>query len=170
MITSICHQLDFNMAYVQELVKDVVPKEMTFCPAKGLENHPAFTLGHLVSGAALTVKYLGGIFELPEGWESLFLRNGPGDPRFPEKDVTKYPSKKELLVELEQQHQKIKELLHNTDIERLEKEAKEWRFYKFMPNLLDCTVFMCINHEAMHLGQLAAWRRAMGKTSALGAL
>ena len=47
-------------------------------------------------------------------------------------------------------------------------EKIQWRFTKHMPALLDIVVFMCINHEAMHLGQLSAWRRAMGLPSALG--
>jgi len=40
-------------------------------------------------------------------------------------------------------------------------EPIEWRFSSFMPTLLDLVTFMYINHESMHLGQLAAWRRAM---------
>ena len=46
-------------------------------------------------------------------------------------------------------------------------ENIKWRFSKYMPTALDLIVFMCINHEAMHLGQLAAWRRAMKLPSAL---
>jgi len=170
MITVICNQLDFNLAYAQELVKDVSEEEMTFCPSVGLENHPAFTLGHLVMAAALTVKYLGGTFYVPEGWEAVFMRKGPGDPRYPDRDSSKYPSKVALLEELEKQHEEVKNLLNSADIQVLSEQPKEWRFSNFMPTLLDSTLFMCINHEAMHLGQLAAWRRAVGKSSALGAM
>jgi uncharacterized damage-inducible protein DinB len=74
-----------------------------------------------------------------------------------------------LLRELESQHNKVKMLLNNLD-ERKLSEIIKWRFSNYMPTLLDIIVFMCINHEAMHLGQLAAWRRAMGLTSALGTL
>ena len=167
---TIVRQLNFNLAYARKLVEDVSEKEMTICPSLGLENHPAFTLGHLIMAAALTVKYLGGIFEVPEGWEEIFMRKGPGDPRMPEKDATKYPSKIALLEELDKQHRQIIHLLLNTDIHNLNEQPKQWRFSDFMPSLLDAILFMCVNHEAMHLGQLAAWRRAMNKPSALGAM
>ena len=166
---TIIHQYDFNLAYAQALVAHVSEDEMTLIPAAGLVNHPAFTLGHLVSGSALVAKYLGGTYEMPEGWEALFLRRGPGDPRTPDMDTTKYPSKYELLDELEAQHEKVKALLLTVEDSMLN-APKKWRFSSMMPTLLDSIVFMCINHEAMHLGQLAAWRRAMGKDSALAAI
>ena len=36
-----------------------------------------------------------------------------------------------------------------------------------LPTLADSTLFMAISHEAMHLGQLAAWRRGQGLPSAM---
>lgn len=139
---------------------------MTVIPSRGLVNHPAFTLGHIVSGAAITAKDLGLEMEMPEGWRELFMRRGPGDPRMPDSDALKYPPKTELLAELERQHERVKaELVKFTD-EQLNAPFA-WRFDSFMPTLLQLITFLCINHEAMHLGQLAAWRRAMGKDSAL---
>ena len=170
---SIIRQLDFNLAYARKLVEDLSEEQMTTVPAKGFENHPAFTLGHLVSGMSLMV--VNDIEDvrkpgfMPDGWKELFLRRGPGDPRMPEEDITKYPSKEELLTELELKHEMFKLcLLKFTDDELLDEQ--EWRFYKHMPNNLDSIIFMCVNHEAMHLGQLSAWRRAMGLESALAKL
>ena len=74
---------------------------MTVIPSNGLENHPAFTLGHLVSGSALLVEDLGEEFNMPDKWTELFLRKGPGDPRKPDPDKSKYPTKELLLAELE---------------------------------------------------------------------
>jgi hypothetical protein len=56
---------------------------MTIIPSNGLVNHPAFTLGHLISGSALLAEDLGAVFEMPDHWADLFLRKGPGDPRKP---------------------------------------------------------------------------------------
>ncbi|MGB5847034.1 MAG: DinB family protein [Ignavibacteriaceae bacterium] len=168
-IESIIAQYDFNLEYAKALVNDLTGDQMTIIPATGLDNHPAFTLGHLVSGSALLAEDLGAAFEMLEDWVDLFLRKGPGDPRKPDLDKSKYPSKHLLLRELESQHNKVKMLLNNLD-ERKLSEIIKWRFSNYMPTLLDIIVFMCINHEAMHLGQLAAWRRAMGLTSALGTL
>lgn len=159
----------FNLQYAHQLVADVEDQLMTRSPAEGLENHPAFTIGHLVSGAALTSKYLGGPYELDADWEHLFKRNGPGDPRYPNKDEALYPTKEELLNELKRQHKLVESLILNLDEARLDEPVK-WRFHNYMPNLGDLLVFMCITHESMHLGQLAAWRRAMGLFSALAKL
>ena len=166
LIQSILNQYEFNLAYAEELVKDLSNKQMCVQPEKGLVNHPAFTLGHLVTGSALTAKYLGATFEIPEGWEELFLRKGPGDPRLPEKDISLYPKKDLLIEELKKQHDKVKKSLHAMGAKALSAE-KKWRYSAFMPRLIDCIHFMCVTHEAMHLGQLAAWRRAMDLDSAL---
>ncbi len=161
-------QLEFNTAYAQELVRELEEEEMVKVPFPGLENHPAFTLGHIVTSRALVVKYLGGTYQIPRGWDELFRRNGPGDPRLPvPSSDTDYPTKESLLSEMKKQQKLIVKLLSSYDDWT---SKKEWRFDTFMPSKLDCLVFMCVNHEAMHLGQLAAWRRAMQLPSALGRL
>lgn len=169
MLNSIIHQYDFNLRYAEALVADLSSAQMTQVPAKGFENHAAFTLGHLVSGSALTARNLGGVMEMRDGWRELFLRRGPGDPNLPTSDVERYPSKSELLSELSRQHELVKELLLKATPEVLEAPFK-WRFSSYMPRFLDMLHFMCVNHEAMHLGQLAGWRRALGLPSALAEL
>ena len=131
-----------------------------------LENHPAFTIGHLISGCADLAQDLGEAFEMPDDWAELFVRRGPGDPRMPDLAKSKYPAKKLLIAELENQHNQVKQLISGLKESELN-EPLPWRFSNFMPTLGDVVTFMCINHEAMHLGQLAAWRRSMGLTSAL---
>ncbi len=168
-IDIIVNQYDFNLDYAKKLVEDLNEDQMTTIPSKGLDNHPAFTIGHLISGSALMAEDLGAKFEMPDNWTDLFLRRGPGDPRKPDSNKNKYPSKQELINELEHQHNKVKDLLKKIDENKLNENLK-WRFNSYMPTLLDIVYFMCINHEAMHLGQLAAWRRAMGLPSALAAL
>ena len=159
----------FNLKYAFELVEGVDEQLMTKSPGKGLENHAAFTLGHLISAAALTSKYLGGPYEFDPEWESLFKRKGPGDPRMPETNVKVYPSKDQLLTELTRQHNLVEDLIVKLEESRLKEPAK-WRFSEHMPLLEDLLHFMCITHESMHLGQLAGWRRAMGLPSALAKL
>jgi hypothetical protein len=165
-IETIIQQYDFNLAYAKAFVQDLTDEQMTIVPALGLDNHPAFTLGHLISGSADLAQDLGGEFEMPDNWAELFVREGPGDTRKPDIDKSKYPSKHLLITELENQHNKVKKLLKDIEKNRLS-EVLTWRFSNFMPTLGDLVTFMCINHESMHLGQLAAWRRAMGLKSAL---
>ena len=168
-IETIIKQYDFNLKYAVALVQDISEDQMTTAPSNGLENHPTFTLGHLVSGSAMLAEDLGAKFEMPDNWAELFIRKGPGDPRKPDKNISKYPSKELLINELEHQHNKVKSLLKIADENKLRENIK-WRFNSYMPTLLDVVIFMCVNHEAMHLGQLAAWRRAMGLKSALATM
>lgn len=167
-LISIFHQYDFNLAYAKALVAELSESQMTSIPTQGLENHPAWTLGHLVSGSAILAEDLGAELDLPEGWKELFLRRGPGDPRKPLLDVV-YPSKGDLVAELERQHERVKSLALKLNEDQLQ-EPFNWRFGNFFPQLIDLIAFLCINHEAMHLGQLAAWRRAQGLDSALAKL
>ncbi|HRH63519.1 MAG TPA: DinB family protein [Bacteroidia bacterium] len=165
-IPAIVKQYDFNLSYAKALVHDVPELLMTHTPAAGLENHPAFTLGHLLSGSALLAGDLGLEMNLPPSWVSLFVRKGPGDPRMPDLDVELYPTKLELLTALESQHNRVKQKISELNEEQLQAPFK-WRFSNYFPSVYDLIVFMCINHESMHLGQLAAWRRAMNFPSAL---
>lgn len=168
-IETIIRQYDFNLEYAKALVNDLTEDQMTIVPAKGLDNHPAFTIGHLISGSADLARDLGAEFDMPDNWADLFVRQGPGDPRKPDLDKSKYPSKLLLITELENQHDKVKTLLNNLEENKLN-ESLTWRFSNFMPTLEDVVAFMCINHESMHLGQLAAWRRSMGLESALASI
>ncbi len=160
---------NFNLRYAKMLVADVPDHLMTHSPTKGLENHPAFTLGHLVSAAALTAKYIGAPYEFDPNWEKLFKRKGPGDPTLPDPDNSKYPSKEELLDALTNHHKKVESLILDLSEEQLNKPIP-WRFKEEFPTLGSLLLFMCITHEAMHLGQLPAWRRAMNLPSALAKL
>src|SRR4051812_6971699 len=101
MIAEIIRQLDFNLAYAKKLVEDVSEEQMTIKPSAGLENHPAFTLGHLATAYANLLNNLTGKFIIADGFKELFARSGPGDPTLPNEDSGIYPSKTRLLSEME---------------------------------------------------------------------
>ena len=159
----------FNLKYAQQLVEDVEDELMTKKPAQGLENHPAFTLGHLASAGALMSKYLGGPYEFDDEWEEIFRRRGPGDPRQPDEERGLYPDKETILRALTKQHELVEKLIRGLDETRFSEPAR-WRFDSHMSTLGDLLFFTCVTHECMHLGQLASWRRAMGLPSALAKL
>ncbi len=161
------NQLQFHYSYALDLIKDVEEEQMTFVPSKGLENHPTFTIGHLITAYGLCTKALGGAYTIKEEWDDIFRRKGPGDPRYPTLDNNLYPNKSELIDELKIQHDMLLKYLREVTNEKL-MEAITWRFNSFFPKTIDLLYFMCISHYAMHLSQLAAWRRAMGLPSSLG--
>lgn len=169
MIEEVIRQCRFNYTYSCQLVEDLSEEQMTIKPSAGLDNHPAFTLGHIVTGYANLYNNLTGEFILPEGWKEIFLRTGPGDPALPNPDAAAYPSKADLLAELKTQMDRVTSFIATLPEEKLN-ASFEWRFSAYLPTYRDRIVFLCINHAAMHLGQLAAWRRALGLPSALAKL
>lgn len=169
MLSTIIHQYNFNLIWAKRLVEDLDESQMAITPCPGLENHPAFTLGHLANASALLQGRLGGKPDIPESWSAIFQRKGPGDPRLPTTETELYPDKKQLLAELERQHNQVIETLHTLNETQLKAEIT-WRFSSYFPTKLDLIQFMCVSHEAMHLGQLSAWRRAMLLPSALANL
>ena len=166
MIDAVLANFAWNLEYARELVADLTDEECRESGGPGLENHPAWTLGHLVTGVNLHARGLGLPDDLPEGWRDLFERRGPGDPRLPSQQHALYPSRDELLAELARQHDRV-----NTawgDVSPTEWNRREdWAFGRELPTFAAGAVFMLLTHEALHLGQLAAWRRARGLPSAL---
>jgi hypothetical protein len=159
----------WNLRFAEALVRDLDPGQATEPGGPGLENHPAWTLGHLVTGANLQARDLGLPDDLPEGWRDLFERRGPGDPRRPEEDPSAYPPVDALLEELRRQHGRVAAAWRTRSTGEWS-ATEEWAFGRDLPTAADAAVFMVLSHEAMHLGQLAAWRRARGLPSALEAL
>jgi len=168
-LSSLINQLNFNYKYALDLIEDVREDDMTNTPAKGLENHPAFTIGHIITAYGMTTKHLGGEYTVSKEWDELFRRRGPGDPRIPEKDKSLYPKKEALIRELSNQHDMLLKLLDGVSEEKLDKSIK-WRYSNYFPKTIDLVYFMSITHYAMHISQLAAWRRAMGLPSSLARL
>jgi uncharacterized damage-inducible protein DinB len=169
MISEIIRQLEFNFAYAKRAVEDVPESQMAIKPSAGLDNHPAFTIGHLATAYANLMNNLTGEFILADGFKEIFLRTGPGDPTLPNPDAAAYPSKEKMLAEMDNQHKRLINYLLQIDEKKLN-EKFDWRFSAYFPTYRDRILFLCVNHYAMHLGQLAAWRRAMGMSSALASL
>lgn len=165
----------WNLSYARALVADLTDSQCTEPGGPGLENHPAWTIGHLVTGADILAEDLGLERDLPEGWKELFERRGPGDPRLPVSDPAAYPPMADLLAELERQHLRVARVWQQKMEEKEQESPRlsdplEWRYGNMLPTLGDATLFLAVSHEAMHLGQLASWRRAKGLPSALASL
>jgi hypothetical protein len=163
--TTLLNGFRLNMDYTFQLVADVKESDMMRQP-NGFTNHPAFTIGHLVSATALTAEDLGHPYKVPDGWDELFRRKGPGDPTLPEKDSRKYPGKSELIDALQEKYELVVNLIKEKDDTMFE-EPCEWKLDQYMPTVGQVVYFQCLMHHAWHIGQLAEWRRMMGYDSAL---
>ena len=144
------------------LVKDLSAEQMVEQP-NGVINHPAWSLGHLVVSANSLGSMLGLESSLPEGWDKTFATGGA-----PSSDVSAYPSKDEILSTLREQHSRNTEALKNADLKSWAEPYPNEKTRTYFPTVGDMITFMMTAHEMDHVGQIAAWRRAMGLGSATG--
>jgi DinB superfamily len=163
--------LTMHEAYARELTADLDEPAMDAVPGIGHENTPRFTIGHLCTGSALTRWVLEhpdadeiGRLDMPEVYAELFLRRGPADRRLPEASPAA-PSRDELLAEFARQHELLDRTVRATSDEVLDRPC-EWKLGHLLSRHTDLVMFAC-SHEALHLGQLASWRRAMGLGAAM---
>jgi hypothetical protein len=156
----------WNLRYAEALVADLTDETWCESAGPGLENHAAWTLGHLISGADILAEDLGLEREMNLRWRELFERRGPGDPRLPDPDPASYPSIADVMAEFRHQHERVAHQWRTLPEDKLAAPL-EWRFDGEFPTTGGAALFLAVTHEAMHLGQLAAWRRARGLPSAL---
>ena len=150
----------FNLMRAETLVKDLSAEQMVEQP-NGVINHPAWSLGHLVVWANNLGSMLGLESRLPDGWDKTFATG-----ETPSSDVSAYPSKDEILGALREQHSRNTEALKSADLESWAKPHPYVKTLPYFPTVGDMITFLMTAHEMNHVGQIAAWRRAMGLGSA----
>lgn len=156
MIQHVTYLYQFNLGVAARLVGDLTPEQMVRQPA-GVVNHPAWSLGHLAMTANRLAVMFGLESQAPEGWSQIFATGG-----VPSGDPSLYPSKEELLAFLTAQHERNTAAVLKADPAWFATPLPDERRRKFFPTVGDMAVMMMTSHEMNHLGQMAAWRRAMG--------
>ena len=71
------------------------------------------------------------------------------------------------MAELRAAHERTGQALANADAAKLAQPHPAEKARRYFPTLGDHVVYAMTAHEMDHLGQLAAWRRAMGLKPAL---
>jgi len=156
MLQHVTFTYGFNLKKAKQFVADITAEQMCQQP-HGLVNHPAWSLGHLCGTSVLILKTLGHDASLPPAWGDVFKTGG-----IPSGDPSVFPSKEELLATLESLHGRVSEAFANADAATLAAPTPSEAARKTFPTVGDIVVFLMTSHEMDHLGQLAAWRRAMG--------
>ena len=147
----------FQLGYAQKLVADVPDEQLAAQPVPGRGmNHAAFLLGHLAWVGDNGASMIGGQKMLPSEWTALF---GMGVK--PRDDRSLYPSKAELLKSLEDSHTRFSDAAAKATPEMLAQPAPERMRARFATTG-HLILALLTAHEGMHMGQLSAWRRAMG--------
>lgn len=148
---------NFNLWYAQQLVADIPVNQFTHQPLPNI-NPPAWILGHLTVSSDFTLQLLGQPKGCPDHWYKLF---GPGTSNHPEEA---FPRKDELWSGYFAAHQRVITAARNASADRLSapNPLKIEFLSSNLPTIGDQVAHLMSIHEAMHLGQLSAWRRMMG--------
>ncbi len=144
--------------YAQRLVADLSDEDMVSQPVAGVTmNHPAWVLSHLTLYAGIVGAMLRGEeFEDP-------LKHRHGRESRPVNDVNEYPRKEALLAEYFRVHDDAARVLGEVGTGALEREMTLPRWRERWPRVGDAVIHLMLHHEAVHLGQISAWRRAGGR-------
>ena len=145
-----------TIGFVEQSVADLSDEEMVVQPS-GVPNHASWTLGHLISSCQGIASEIGGAPWLPDDWEARF---GYGSTPVP--DRSRYPSKAALLDLLRDAADRLTRVLSGLGDSALEQPVPG----SGSPGMSQLLVQVVIAHTAFHAGQLAMWRRAIGKRSA----
>ena len=151
---SVVHGYGFNLLYAHRLIEDIPDDRLAEQPYPGM-NHPAWVLTHLVA----TCDYVGSLLDVPpacpEQWREQLKDKGPLPDR------ARYPEKPQLLEKLEQGHERvIQAFLAATPAQLAAQTPNEQRRRRF-PTIGMQLIYGMGPHEALHLGQVSAWRRAL---------
>lgn len=146
----------FNAALVEAMVKDVSPDQWRLQPA-GLPNHAAWQIGHLTFVRVA----LAGLLGKPGPVSAdVVARFGPGSE--PE-SVAVAGSDKEALMHLFRTSQAhIAGLLPTLTEEVLSAPTPVEAFRTRFPLTRNLVFGLLTAHDALHIGQLGSWRRAIG--------
>lgn len=155
-----------NRAYALRLVSDLAPEQFVAQPA-GLPphiimNHPAWILAHLsVYAPNCTAMLRRTPFADPI--DHPFGQRSKVSP-----DAATYPAVADLVEVYSRTHDEAEAALVQTGesdaaVFALANPLERWRVTQ--PTIGDMLVTLMVKHESGHLGQLSAWRRAMGLAS-----
>ncbi len=155
MIQHLLFVYEMNLKRAGQLVADLTDEQMAAQPA-GVINHPAWTLGHLGATSDALAGMLGLPSTFPDAWREACKMGG-----IPSPEAADFPAKEQLLEQLRAQHERVAGAMAEADAERLQQPTAERMRARF-PTVGDFAAALMTVHEGNHLGQVTAWRRAMG--------
>jgi len=158
MIRELVNCFDRTLTFMRQQVGDLSDEEFVLQPA-GVPNHAAWTLGHVVHSCEAVAGELGIRPWLDDEWESLF---GYGSSA--EKVARSgRSSKAALLASLADASDRLRAVLLATEESRLRDPLPDERLREVLPTTGDALLQILCAHAAFHAGQLAVWRRAIGR-------
>ncbi len=156
--------LTLTVDYAQSLVKDVPEGRFAHMPHPTM-NHPAFCLGHLSLYPDQILRLIArkDLVADRAGYGKLFQAGAS----CVEQDG-RYPPKHEIVNYYLKRHQVVGEALADVPDEqfRMGSPFKDKR-KDYFPTIGAVVNYYLNNHHMQHLGQISAWRRAVGLSAVL---
>ncbi len=160
MIAELVSSFDRSLSFMRDLVADLSDEEMVRQPS-GVPNHGAWTLGHVIYSCQAMAAELGVPPWLPDDWES---RYGSGTVPRVAQEGERF-RKTALVATLEDAAARLRAALLATSENRLGDPLPDENTRELLPTVGHALVQVVAAHTAFHAGQLAAWRRAIGRPS-----
>lgn len=155
-----------GLGYAERLLKDVTPEQFARFAAIGdtviESNHPAFIYGHLSLYASRIIEQVGGDASayLPSAkFEELFSKDAKcvDDP-----DGSIYPAMDEITSALLGGYRAAAQALETAEDGRFTVENPNAAMRGKFPTKGAMHAFYVGGHFMLHMGQMSAWRRAVG--------
>lgn len=152
--------LRHHQAYGDSLLADIAPEDFCMQPAGPSStvtlNHPAWIVGHMAFAIDRHATFLGSQQQLAE-WAELFgkgsqLSTSPAD----------YPSKDDLVTAWHAANGRMIAAVETAD-DAVLNGPNTGPLQNQYDTLGEFLAYSMTGHTATHLGQLSAWRRAMGR-------
>ena len=141
----------------QELVADLSDEQMVGQPVAGIAmNHPAWVLSHLSAYAPV----LAGILRGEPVEDPISHKYGRGSQ--PLRDASEYLPKNELISSFAAAYDDAAIAFADATTDRLSQPTPIERWRERFPTIAFLPGQFLVKHNAYHLGQLSAWRRASG--------
>ena len=152
---------NLGLGYTQKLVADLPDEKWTAQPVAGVTmNHAAWTVGHVAFVHNNVAGMIGGTpAALGDHWKALFATATKPLP-----DRSAYPPAEELMREFAAAHARLGDAAAKLTPEAAAAPAPERMRARF-PTVGNMAAGLMTTHFGNHLGQLSAWRRAMGYPS-----
>ena len=155
MIDELIHTFEATVRFMEQSVDDLSDEEMVEQPS-GVPNHATWTLGHIIFSCQGMAMELGTAPWLPDDWESVF-----GYGSTPQSEEHQYPKKAQLEALLSDAAVRLCHTVRSVNDSVLRRRFPDEDF----PTMGHLLLQVVVAHTAFHAGQLAVWRRAIGKES-----
>jgi uncharacterized damage-inducible protein DinB len=157
MIPELAACLERTVAFMRQSVADLSDEDIVAQPP-GVPNHAAWTLGHVIHSCQAMAGELGVEPWLPPHWESQF-----GYGSSPAAVSSRHPSKAALLAALAEASDRLRIALLGMNEAALAEPLPDEAVREMLPTKGHALLQIIAAHTAYHAGQLAAWRRAIGR-------